>query len=196
MAPPVRISLMYISVWWLQYWVSKMECMDLNSPKGFCRSLPEISLLFSFLDSKHLKTWLPIHQCPFSLHLHGSMPSKQSDILSIHQTQFFAKLHKQIEDCSCLNVFCIYNWKAKRLNCNDNDSSFEVLGAFGNFFGRLCKCILKSEPGCWKSSSSESFDCIFEETNKQNCKSPCEMTNYRMIIRHQTASTPLICLRQ
>ncbi len=49
------------------------------------------------------------NQCPFPLHLHGSMPCTQSDILIVYQTQLFAqadilivyqtqlfaKLHKQ-----------------------------------------------------------------------------------------------------
>jgi hypothetical protein len=49
----VTISLVDISVWWLQYLVSKMEFTVLKSPKGFWRSLPEISLfsLFSQLES-------------------------------------------------------------------------------------------------------------------------------------------------
>ncbi len=37
--------------------------MVLNSPKGFWRSLPEISL---FCNPNHLKTWLPIQSVPFS----------------------------------------------------------------------------------------------------------------------------------
>ncbi len=45
--PFVTKSLVDILVWWLQYLVSKMEFTVLNSPKGFWRSLPEISL-FSF----------------------------------------------------------------------------------------------------------------------------------------------------
>jgi hypothetical protein len=47
----------------------------------------------------------------------------------------------------------------ERIECNAG--SFEVLGAFGNlYFGKLCTCIHKSEPSCWKSSSGESFDSI------------------------------------
>ncbi len=51
-----------------------------------------------FSSSANLKTWLPNHWCPFPLHSHGSMPSKQqSHILIVYQTHVFAKLHKQIE---------------------------------------------------------------------------------------------------
>jgi len=35
---------------------------------------------------------------PFPLHLHGSMPCTQSDILVLYQTQPFASLHKQIKN--------------------------------------------------------------------------------------------------
>ncbi len=45
--PDVTISLVDISVRWLQYLVSKMEFTVLNSPKGFWRSLPEISLFLA-----------------------------------------------------------------------------------------------------------------------------------------------------
>ena len=48
----VTISLLDISVRWLQYLVSKMEFTVLNSPKGFWRSLPqEISLFWLFSRS-------------------------------------------------------------------------------------------------------------------------------------------------
>jgi len=47
----------------------------------------------------------------------------------------------------------------KKIECNAGSS--EVLGAVGDLsFGKLCTCIHKSEPSCWKSSSVESFDLI------------------------------------
>ena len=56
----VRISVMDISMWWLSICSSWREFMGLNSPKGFWRSLPEISLLlFFFSSSANQKTWLP-----------------------------------------------------------------------------------------------------------------------------------------
>jgi hypothetical protein len=91
----VTISLVDISVRWLQYLVSKMEFTVLNSPKGFWRSLPKRSHSFlnSFLDP-NLKTRLPTHWYPFPLHSQGLMPCKQqSDILTVYQTQFFAYFH-------------------------------------------------------------------------------------------------------
>jgi hypothetical protein len=85
---PVTISLVDISVRWLKYLVSKMDCTVLNSPKGFWRSLPQRS--HSFLDP-NLKTWLTTHWYPFPLHSQGWMLCKQqSDILTVYQTQFFA----------------------------------------------------------------------------------------------------------
>ncbi len=69
----------------------------LNSPKGFWRSLPEISFFILFFVA-NWKSWLTIHRHPSPLHSHGSMPSKHSDILTVHQTHIFAKLHKQVED--------------------------------------------------------------------------------------------------
>jgi hypothetical protein len=42
-----------------------------------------------------------------------------------------------------------------------NDSSFQVLGVFGNlFFGKLRRCFYQSELSCWKSCLGESFDLI------------------------------------
>jgi hypothetical protein len=53
----------------------------------------------------------------------------------------------------------------KKIECNAG--SFEVLGAIGTrSFGKSCKCIHKSEPSCWKSSSGQSFDSI-TATNEQ-----------------------------
>jgi hypothetical protein len=47
----------------------------------------------------------------------------------------------------------------KKIECNARSSEF--LGAVGNLsFGKLCTCIHKSEPSCWKSSWGESFDSI------------------------------------
>ena len=84
----MTISLVDISVRWLQYFVSKIECMVLNSLKGFWRSLPQRS--HSFLNP-NLKTRLPTHWYPFPLHSQGLMPCKQqSDILTVYQSQFFA----------------------------------------------------------------------------------------------------------
>ncbi len=53
----VTISYVDISMWWLQYWVIKMEFMVLNSQTGFRRSLAraEISLLFLRLFSLFYK---------------------------------------------------------------------------------------------------------------------------------------------
>ncbi len=51
----------------------------------------------SWKNRNHLKTWLPIHWCPFLLHSQGWMPCKQqSDIPTVYQTHVFAKLQKQI----------------------------------------------------------------------------------------------------
>jgi hypothetical protein len=42
-----------------------------------------------------------------------------------------------------------------------NASSFEVLGDIGTLsFGKLFKCIRKSQLGSWKSRSGQSFDSI------------------------------------
>ncbi len=51
-ADDVRISVMDISMWWLRICSSWREFTVLNSPKGFWRSLPEISL---FCQSKSFK---------------------------------------------------------------------------------------------------------------------------------------------
>ncbi len=57
----------------------------------FPRDLTLFWLFSLFCRSNHLKTWLPNHWCPSSLHSQGSMPCKQqSDILKVYQTQFFA----------------------------------------------------------------------------------------------------------
>ena len=64
----VRISVMDISMWWLSIYSSWREFTVLNSPKGFWRSLPEISLLLSsFGNPNHLKTWFPNSLVPFPL---------------------------------------------------------------------------------------------------------------------------------
>ncbi len=58
------------------------------------------------------------------------------------------------------------NYSNKKEWIESKDGSFQVRGAVGNLsFGRLCKCISKSEPGCWKSNSTESFDSFWR--NKQ-----------------------------
>jgi len=115
------------------------------------------------------------------------MPCKQLDILLIYQTHFFAKLHKQIKDWLRLKKILLRDWKAKRLNCND--SSFKALGTFGNLsFGMLCKCISMSEPGCWKSSSSELL-IWFEESNNQNVELNWEPTNDQTTNEVQPSST-------
>ncbi len=121
------------------------------------------------------------------------MPTKQSDILTFYQTQFYDKLHKQSKDWLRSNLLLISNWKSKRLNCND--SSFEALSAFGNLsFGRLCNCISKSEPGCWTSSSNETFDLKNQTNNIANQLAKFLMINW--VITYQMASTPFIRLRQ
>jgi hypothetical protein len=52
----------------------------------------------------------------------------------------------------------------EKIGCNG--VIFTVLGADCNLsFGKLCKCISKSEPGCWKLNSTESFNSI--QRNKQ-----------------------------
>jgi hypothetical protein len=49
--------------------------------------------------------------------------------------------------------------KQKGLNCND--SSFQVLGAFGNLsFDKLKRCFYQ-ELSRWKSCSGKSFDLIY-----------------------------------
>ena len=57
------------------------------------------------------------------------MPSKQSDILTVYQTQFYAKLHKQ-SNTDCFKNIIEQQLRTKRLN--RNDGSLKVLGAFGN----------------------------------------------------------------
>ncbi len=134
-------------------------------PKRFWRSLPEISLLlFSFVNPNHLKTWLPNHWCPFPFHSQGWMPcNQQSHILTVYQTHVFAKLHKQNENWLRLKILLSSNEK-ERIGCNGVFCT--ALGADCNLsFEKLCKCICKSEPGCWKSNSTESFDLI--QRNKQ-----------------------------
>jgi hypothetical protein len=50
-----------------------------------------------------------------------------------------------------------------------NASSFEVLGAIGTLsFGKLFKCIRKSQFGSWKSSSGQSFDSITAANEQSN----------------------------
>jgi hypothetical protein len=66
---------------------------------------------------------------------------------------------------------------------------FEVLGAIGDLsFGRLCKCISKSEQGCWKSRLSESFDSVQRKVTKK-CKLNQEPTNYQTTYEMQTSDT-------
>jgi hypothetical protein len=63
----------------------------------------------------------------------------------------------------------------EKIGCNG--SFCTALGADCNLsFGKLCKCISKSEPGCWKSNLTESFDLI-QRTNKQNSEA-----NFDLII--------------
>ncbi len=62
----VTVSSMDISMVVTYYLSSWRKFTVLNSPKGFWRSLPEISLLYFFFSSSaNLKTWLPNHWCPF-----------------------------------------------------------------------------------------------------------------------------------
>ncbi len=68
--------LLWISLWWwlsichlegiFYFWIPQKVFGDL-----FQRSH------FFFSSSANLKTWLPIHWCPFPLHLHSSVPSEQ-----------------------------------------------------------------------------------------------------------------------
>jgi hypothetical protein len=52
----------------------------------------------------------------------------------------------------------------EKIECNCGFCT--VLGADCNLsLGKLCKCISKSEPGCWKSNLTVSFDLI--QRNKQ-----------------------------
>jgi hypothetical protein len=52
----------------------------------------------------------------------------------------------------------------QKIGCNGSFNT--AFGADCNLsFGKLCKCISKSEPGCWKSNLTESFDLI--QRNKQ-----------------------------
>ncbi len=84
----VRISFMDISMVVTYYLSSWREFTVSNSPKGFWRSLPEISvLLFSFVNPNHLRTQLPNHWCPFPLHSQSWMPwNQQSNIpTTLHQ---------------------------------------------------------------------------------------------------------------
>jgi hypothetical protein len=92
----VTISLVDISVQWLQFLVSKMEFTVLNSPKGFWRSLPKRSQSFlnSFLyPNLKIKTRLPTHWYPFPLHSQG-LPGIQlwAHILCAH-------LNFELRDC-------------------------------------------------------------------------------------------------
>ncbi len=157
----VTISVMDISMVVTYNVSSWREFTILNSPKGFWRSLPEISL---FCQSYHLKTWLPNHWCPFPFHSQGWMPcNQQSNIPTVYQTHVFAKLHQQIKHWLRLNILLNSNEK-ERIGCNGGFCT--ALGADCNLsFGKWCKCLSKSEPGCWKSNLTESFDSI--RRNKQ-----------------------------
>ncbi len=65
------------------------------------------------------------------------MPCKQSDILAVYQTQFFAKLHKQkpsslVSYTSKTDCILKYLLSIESKGSNCNDGSFQVCGATGN----------------------------------------------------------------
>jgi hypothetical protein len=65
--------------------------------------------------------------------------------------------------------------KSKRLNCND--SSFQVLGAFGDLsFGKFRRFFHESELSRWKSYSGKSLDLICG-TNEQTKEQTKRQTN-------------------
>jgi hypothetical protein len=89
----------------------------------------------------------------------------------------------------------------EKIGCNGGFCT--VLGADCNLsFVKLCECISKFEPGCWKSNATESFDSI--QRNKQTnssaktaLKATAEMqpsadsnnTNNALSFRHTASST-------
>ena len=73
----------------------QQEFTVLHSQKGSSGSFDSFDSFDSFTKLKHPKT-NPWNRCPLPLHSHGSMPCTQSDILKVYQTQFHAKLQKQI----------------------------------------------------------------------------------------------------
>ncbi len=63
---------------------------------------------------------------------------QQPDILTVYQTQFFAKLHKQIKNRLRFKFYLESN-DSKGLNAM---SAFEILAAIGTLsFGKSFKCI-------------------------------------------------------
>jgi hypothetical protein len=70
----------------------------------------------------------------------------------------------------CIQNFIEQQLKQNGLNCND--SSFQVLGAFGNLsFRKFRRCIHESELSHWKSCSNKSLDSICG-TNEQPTNGP------------------------
>ncbi len=149
--------------------------MVLNSPKGFLWDLFQRSHFFISVDN--LKTWLPIHWCPSPLHLHGSMPSKQSEILSVYQTHVFA-IHMQIEDWLHLKKLLNSNWKQRiELQWQLSSSSW---CCWQSFFSKLCKCIYMSKPCHWNqvcfNHLIQSQQPISDPKNKPSCEPSYEQT--------------------
>ena len=113
-------------------------------------------------------------------------------------------------DC-ILKYLLSIDWSNEKDKIESNDGSFQVLFAVGNLsFGRLCKCISKSESGCWKSSSSELFDSIqrskqtigiisFRQNKESIVYLKIRMQSFQARLLSRVLKllpTPLICLRQ
>jgi hypothetical protein len=115
-----------------------MEFTALNSPKGFWRSLPEISLLFSqSLSSKDLFTNSST-PFPFAFARLNALQAAARHSLSLSDTSsLLIYTSKSKANCIKKKSTAI---ESKGLNCNN--SSFQVLGAIGDLFlSKLCKCI-------------------------------------------------------
>jgi hypothetical protein len=75
---------------------------------------------------------------------------------------------------------------------NYNDSSFQVLGAFGNLsFGKFRRCFHDSELSRWKSCSGKSLDSICG-TNEQTYK----RTNWQTYQANRASKHPYIKTRK
>ncbi len=140
--------------------------MVFNSPKGFWRSLPEISLLlFSFVNPNHLKIWLPNHWCLFHFQFACIATSSQTFPQFIRPMSLLCYMGKTKTDC-VLKYYLESN-DQQRIECNA--SFFEVLGAIGTrSFGKSCKWIHKSQLGSWRSSSGQLFDLISATNQRSN----------------------------
>jgi hypothetical protein len=92
---------------------------------------------------------------------------QQSEILTGHTFPQFIRpmsLLSYTSKTKTDRVFFLSSNEKEKIGCNGGFCI--VLGAECNLsFGKLCKCISKSESGCWKLNLTESFDLI--QRNKQ-----------------------------